>query len=63
MSDSQLNLESKTEMSVAKAQNYIWGGGHRTESMYAGREGHHTYFLDISTRVGTPHRYRVECIQ
>ena len=26
MSDSQLNLESKTEMSVAKAQNYIGGG-------------------------------------
>ena len=26
MSDSQLNLESKTEKSVAKAQNYIEGG-------------------------------------
>ena len=33
MSDSQLNLESKTEMSVAKAQNYICWGGHRTEKM------------------------------
>ena len=26
MSDSQLNWESKTETSVEKAQNYIWGG-------------------------------------
>ena len=36
--DSQLCLESKTEPSVAKALNYIkGGGGHRTEKTYSGR--------------------------
>ena len=40
MSDSQLNLESKTEASVAKAQNYIGGRGtpHRKN---VNREGGH----------------------
>ena len=41
MSDSQLNLESKTEMSVAKAQNYIGGGTPHRKNV--NREG------------GTPH--------
>ena len=33
--DSQLRIESKTEPSIAKVQNYMERGG-----------GHHTYFFD-----------------
>ena len=33
---SQLRIESKTEQSVAKAQNYMKGGQHHTEKMYLG---------------------------
>ena len=43
MSDSQLHLESKTESSVAKAQNYIGGGGGDTAQKNVNWEG------------GTPH--------
>ena len=45
LSDSQLHFESKTEPSVAKAQNYIWGVGtpHRKnedqETLALGRVG------------------------
>ena len=49
--DSQLQFESKTEPSVAKAQNYT-GGRHRTEKMYTGRGGHRTYFVDESNKWG-----------
>ena len=34
MSDSQLNLVSMTETVVAKAQNYIWGGGDTAQKKY-----------------------------
>ena len=27
-------------------QELNWGGGHRTEKAYTGREGHRTYFLN-----------------
>ena len=36
LADSQLCLESKTELH--------WGWGHRTEKPYTSREVHHTYF-------------------
>ena len=40
MSDSQLNLESMTE-SVAKAQDYIWGGAtHRKNVNWEGGTSH-----------------------
>ena len=47
--DSQLRLKSKTEPSVTKLLNYIWGG-HRTtlketEQSFTGRGGHRTYFV------------------
>ena len=43
MSDSQLNLKSKTEMSVAKSQNYMGGEGGTPHRKNITREG------------GTPH--------
>ena len=36
MPDSQLHLESKTGLGLAKVQNYIFWGGHRTEKLILG---------------------------
>ena len=37
------------------AEDYILGGGHRTENMYAGWGGHRKYFLDGANEVGEKH--------
>ena len=54
--DSQLCLESKTVLSVAKAQNYVGGGGHRTskfDHMFILGWGHRTKFQTLAVgRVG-----------
>ena len=44
--DSKLDLESKTEPSVVKAQNYMERGGTPHRKKCIGRGGHPTYFLD-----------------
>ena len=44
-------IESKTETSVAKAQDFM-GGGHRREKRYTGRGGHCTYFVDEGNNLG-----------
>ena len=69
MSDSQLNLESKTEMSVAKAQNYIGGGDTAQKKCKPGggtphilpeqvdkRGGHHTSKFGHMFILGWGHR-------
>ena len=42
MSDSQLNLESKTEMSVGKAQNYMGGDTTQKKCKPVGGDTAHT---------------------
>ena len=61
MSDSLLDLESKTAMSVADAQNYIGGGTpHRKNVNREG--GHRTYFLNRWIKGGdTAHQNLVTC--
>ena len=53
--DFLLCLESKTEPSVAKEQNYM-GGGHRTEKfVLEGGDTAHTFLMSGTNGVGTPH--------
>ena len=61
MSDSQLNLESKTEMSVAKAQNYIGGGTPHRKNV--NREGGTPHILPEEWTKGgdTAHQNLVTC--
>ena len=57
MPDSQLNLESKTETSVTKAQNYIGGEGGTPHRKNITREGGTLHILPEQgdKREGTPH--------
>ena len=46
-------LESKTELSVAKTENYIWGRGTSHRKSYTGRgDTAHTFLMGGTNGVG-----------
>ena len=47
-----LKLESKTELSLAKAQNYIWRRGDTAQKNTHRERGHRTYCLDMGNKWG-----------
>ena len=59
MPNSQLDLESKTKLSVTKAQNYMEGGlPHRKIVNWEGGTPHttHTFLMERTIWVGRKHR-------
>ena len=48
-------LESKTEPSVAKEQNYMWGGHHTEKFVLEGGDTAHIFLMSGTNGVGTPH--------
>ena len=49
-------LESKTERSVSKAQDYMWGDTAKNKHILGGGDTAHTLLMRGTIGVGTPHK-------